>query len=65
MTQNRLILDYLRTGQTLTPSEALRLFGCFRLAARCNDLKRKGYNVICRLIDVGNGKHCGEYKLEA
>lgn len=64
MCQNDQILNHLRTGATLTPAESLRLFGCFRLAARANDLKRKGYNIVCRLVDVGNNKRVGEYKLE-
>lgn len=37
--QSKLILAYLMTGETLTPIEALNMFGCFRLGARIYDLK--------------------------
>jgi hypothetical protein len=37
--QNERILAYLKTGKTLTPLNAFRMFGCFRLAARIWDLR--------------------------
>jgi hypothetical protein len=40
------ILDYLKTGKHLTPVEAQVNFGCFRLAARVDDLRKKGHPVI-------------------
>ena len=39
LTQSELILNWLLTGKTLTPMEALREFGCFRLAARIGELR--------------------------
>lgn len=39
------ILRWLQAGKKLTPQDALREFGCFRLAARINDLRREGYNI--------------------
>jgi hypothetical protein len=63
MTQVELIRDYLLTGQSLSPLEALEKFGVFRLAARCYDLAKRGYVVKCDLVDVGQGKHVGVYRL--
>lgn len=39
------ILKWLQSGKRLTPQDALREFGCFRLAARINDLRRDGYDI--------------------
>jgi hypothetical protein len=45
--QNLQILNYLKTGKTITPLQALQMFGCFRLAARIYDLKNKGWPIHC------------------
>jgi hypothetical protein len=39
------ILRWLQAGKKLTPQDALREFGCFRLAARVADLRRDGYKI--------------------
>lgn len=45
-TQARAILDALLAGQSLTPLDALRRFGCNRLAARIYDLQtRYGWSI--------------------
>jgi hypothetical protein len=36
----------LEAGQRLTPLDALRRFGCYRLAARIDEIRRDGTNVI-------------------
>ena len=38
------ILAYLKKGLTLTSLEALKLFGCMRLASRIHDLRERGEN---------------------
>lgn len=38
-----MILNALLNGEELTPLDALRRFGCFRLAARIFDLRKEGY----------------------
>lgn len=45
MSQAQDILDYLWTGNTLTPLEALDKFKCFRLASRIHELRRAGYDI--------------------
>jgi hypothetical protein len=37
--QNRAILAHLRAGKTITPEQAIQLFGCFRLSARIHNLR--------------------------
>jgi len=48
MNQTEAILMYLKEGNPITPLEALREFGCMRLAARIADLKAQGYQIISR-----------------
>ncbi len=62
-TQNRMILDHLRKEKTITPLEALRLYGVFRLSARIFDLKDAGHVILTEMIKVGNGKRVGQYRL--
>ena len=41
-TQKRLIRDILMNGGSITALEALRDFGCYRLASRIYDLQEEG-----------------------
>lgn len=62
MTQTEAILNFLKTGSRLTAIDALNKFGCFRLAARCADLRLEGYNIITETV-TKNGKTFAEYHL--
>lgn len=62
MTQAQRILIYLKTGKTLTPLEALKKFGCFRLAARISDLRSQGHTIWTNYITKDN-KTFAAYKL--
>jgi len=62
MTQEKLILDWLEQGNTITPLEALNRFGCLRLGARIWDLRQKGFNIQSCLVKRGN-KHFEQYWL--
>lgn len=44
-TQKKAIREHLLGGGTITSLEALRLFGCFRLASRISDLRSEGMNI--------------------
>ena len=59
-----LILNYLQRGNGLTPIDALERFGCFRLAARVNDLRKRGYLIARGDVNLVNGKRCAIYYLE-
>lgn len=43
MTQADMILNYMRENRSITPLDAIREFGCLRLAARIADLERNGW----------------------
>ena len=62
MTQTQQILKYLKTGNKITGMDALQLFGCFRLAARVQELRDVGHDVKSQLIRI-NGKRIAEYWL--
>jgi Helix-turn-helix domain len=61
--QKEMILAHLQSGQSITPLDALNLFGCFRLGARIFDLKAEGHSIDMTLEDDGNGKHWARYSL--
>jgi len=51
--QNAKILAHLNEGRSITSLEALKLYGCFRLASRIHDLRKAG-------VDVKVGEHITE-----
>lgn len=60
--QEERILEALENGEKLTPMDALRRWGCFRLGARIFGLKSRGHNIETKMI--GNGrKRYAEYRL--
>ena len=62
MSQESQILSHLKRGP-ITPLQALKLYGCFRLAARIYDLRFKGHEIDARTIEV-NGKQVAQYRLK-
>ena len=54
ITQCDRILNYMTEFGSITQLEALRDLGCFRLASRINDLKKKGYKIRREMVDVNN-----------
>ena len=62
MSQNQDILRHLKAGNSITPLDALNLFGCFRLAARIYDLRLQGHWIQSLEAREGN-KSFAEYKL--
>lgn len=51
-TQSDAILAALRGGRSLTPGDALREFGCARLAARIYDLREAGWPIAQEMVEV-------------
>ena len=49
MTQCQEILNYMEREGSITPLDALREFGCMRLASRITDLKRQGYPIARKM----------------
>lgn len=49
-------------GNTLTAVEALDKFSCFRLAARIEEFRKAGHNIVTETIN-SNGKEFARYHL--
>lgn len=64
-TQRKQIREYLLAGNTITPLEALNLFGAFRLSAHIFVLKNDyGMNIETQMIYEDNGKRYAMYYLK-
>jgi|BioPla2DNA2_1021312.scaffolds.fasta_scaffold41146_3 hypothetical protein len=62
--QKAKILDYMRQGHGITPIDALRMFGCFRLGARISEIKKDGWIVRTEMVkDDLTGKRYAMYSL--
>ena len=57
------ILHHLQAGKTITPLEALGLYGSFRLSAVIFSLKKRGYDIYTNIKKDMNGSVYAEYKL--
>jgi len=63
MSQEDMTLEALKKGD-LTAIDALKKFGCFRLAARIYRLKQAGHNIEKRMQRLNNGKNIAVYTLK-
>lgn len=59
-THSQLALEWMEQRGEITPLDAIRHFGCMRLAARIHDLRRAGHDIRDRKIRTLDG--CGSYK---
>ena len=64
MSQNQKILKHLRSGKSLSPLQALGLFGCYRLAGRIYDLKRAGHQIETIIKSDDQGRTYASYALK-
>jgi hypothetical protein len=68
-TQLKRIREHLNRGKKITPLEALYDYGCFRLGARINDLRREGMDIKTEIIEItsssvrANKKRVAQYSL--
>ena len=46
VSQKSMIRKHLEEGKSLTPLEALHMFGSFRLAAHIHTLREEGMNIV-------------------
>ena len=58
-----MIAAWLNNGNTITALEALKRFGCMRLASRICDLRDRGMNIVTETIKLASGKRVTEYRL--
>lgn len=61
--QRVLVRKHLEEGKSITPLEALKRYGCFRLSSVIFDLRHDGMNIRTDWKTLRNGKRIGEYSL--
>jgi hypothetical protein len=61
--QNGRILAHLLGGNTITPLQAIGVFGAYRLAARIRELRLAGHKIKTSMKVDPNGKPYAEYSL--
>ena len=60
--QNALIKGWLLNGKSITPLDALNMFGCFRLSARIANLRDEGLPIVTDMVTI-NDKRVARYYL--
>jgi hypothetical protein len=60
-----MVLRELQDGHTLTPAKALVGFGCMRLAARIQELRDQGWDIVTNMAVGPDGRRYAEYYLES
>ena len=50
MNQKKMIFDYLKKYGSITPAEALDMFGCMRLSARIYELRADGCDIVAEVV---------------
>lgn len=61
--QAQKVLKHLKKHKTITPLEALGVYGIYRLAARILELRQSGINVITKMQKDANYKPYARYTL--
>ena len=57
------VLHHLKSGKSISPLEALGLYGSFRLAAVVHSLKKRGYDIITDIKTDMNGSRYAQYTM--
>ena len=59
--QNKAIKAHLKKGNSINAMQALKQFGCFRLAARIKNLKDEGMDIRKIMMKNTEGKRVAVY----
>lgn len=62
-TKRESVLNYLKTGKTITPLEAMLMFNSYRLATIIHDLRQEGYDIETIDTETEGGVRFATYKL--
>lgn len=61
--QTSMIFQHMRARDHITALEALGLYGVFRLAARIEELRRRGVKITTDVVYDVTGKRYARYRL--
>jgi hypothetical protein len=64
-TQCQMILEWMKSGKSISGLEALNHLKCFRLASRINDLKNQGYEICDKWVRLPSKKKVKFYYLKS
>jgi len=62
MSQYSQILTHLKKHGSIDPMKALHRYGCYRLAARIQEMRQRGQNIETVMIKFGEGRQHAEYR---
>ena len=62
--QARNILEYLLDNESITPLEALNLFGCLSLAQRIKNLRDDGHPIKTTMVRTAKNKMIASYSYD-
>ena len=65
MSQELQILSHMKQHGSITGLQALKQFGCYRLAARVYDLRHKGHEIESQRWKTRSGKWVARYWLKS
>lgn len=63
LSQCKMIAAWLQSGKSITSLEALKMFGCMRLASRICDLRERGMEINMQKVRTSTGKYVAEYSM--
>lgn len=62
-TQDERVLQHLLSGQSITPLEALDLYGSLRLSSIIFRLRYRGYDIHTEMVTIRKGTRVARYTL--
>ena len=62
VSQRLQVLRHLAKGKSITPLQAFLRFNCLTLSQRIGELKREGWRIHSKLVNV-DGKHVARYSI--
>ena len=62
MSQYTDILSHLKKHGSIDPMQALHQYGCYRLAARIQEMRDRGHVIFTILVPCGDNKKRAEYR---
>lgn len=63
MSQTALVIRVLRRGEKLTPLDAWKRFGIYRLGARVWDARKAGHQILTQMVEVKPGMRVASYSM--
>ena len=64
MSQSTQLISHMKEHGSITGLQALKLYGCMRLAARVYDLRMKGHRIETQRWRTRSGKYVARYWLD-